>query len=307
MKPFRLALPFWSLASVLAFGCSGDKAPARGQIMLALHTDMALPKDISRVKLQVLTAGPKDSGAVKFDRTFTVGANGEAKIPATFAIVAPEGQSPTVEVRLIGLGGSKARTFSKVITTVPKDRIATLNMPIQWLCDNSAQEIEGQSYESTCPPVGGVETACVAGVCQDVNFPEAKMPTFSPPEVFGGGMDATDSSGKCFDTVSCFEPGFDVTPNAACRVTIKAPARRPLNFAIVPKKTNEGICGTNGHCYVPLDKNEIFGWTELSGPVQGGEGGAGGESGLGEGGAGGDAGQPDLGQGSVERTSQLPP
>lgn len=270
--------------------------------MLALHTDMALPKDISRVKLQVLSAG-----AVKFDRTFTVGADGEAKIPATFAIVAPEGQSPTVEVRLIGLGGNKARTFSKVITTVPKDRIATLDMPIQWLCDGTAQMIDGQTFESTCPPVGDIETSCVAGVCQDVNFPEAKMPTFSPPAVFGGGKDAMDPSGKCFDTASCFGPGFDVEPNSACRVTIQAPPRRPLNFALVPTKPNEGICNASGDCYVPLDQNEIFGWKELSNVDRGGEGGAAGDSGLGEGGAGGDSGQPDFGPGSVERTFQLPP
>jgi hypothetical protein len=316
MKAFRLGLPLWSLVAVSAVGCSGDKAPARGQIMLALHTDMALPKDVSKVKLQVLTAGTKDAGIVKFDRTFSVGANGEAKIPATFAIVAPEGQSPTVEVRVIGIGGSKARTFSKVITTVPKDRIATLNMPIQWLCDGTAQTIDPvtETYENTCPPIGDTETACVAGTCQDVNFPEAKLPTFSPPDVFGGGKDANDPTGKCFDTVACFDPGFDVTPDAACRVRIPAPPRHPLNFALVPQKVNEGICGGKA-CYVPLDQSEIFGWTELSGPA--GSGGEGGESSLGGGGAGGadgdsgagaggDGGLPDLGAGSVLRTVQLP-
>ncbi|MFZ5890085.1 MAG: hypothetical protein ACOY0T_03375 [Myxococcota bacterium] len=305
MKAFRRTLPLWLLVAASAVACSGDKAPARGQIMLALQTDMALPKDVSKVKLQVLTAGTKDAGVVKYDRTFTVGANGEAKIPATFAIVAPEGQSPTVEVRVIGIGGNKARTFSKVVTTVPRDRIATLNMPIQWLCDGTANTIDAstESYESTCPPKGEIETACVAGTCQDVNFPEAKMPTFSAPDVFGGGKDAMDPVGKCFDTVACFDPGFDVTPDAACRVRVSAPPLRPLNFSVRPTAANEGICGGKG-CYVPLDQSETFGWTELS--RTGGGGGEGGESSIGGGGAGGDSGQPDFGSGSVERTIQLP-
>ncbi|MGC4094232.1 MAG: hypothetical protein QM756_41255 [Polyangiaceae bacterium] len=310
MKPFRLGLPLVSsilIASAVA--CSGDKAPARGQIMLALHTDMALPKDIAKVKLQVLT----DGGVVKFDQTFFVGADGSAKIPATFAIVGPSGKSPTVEVRVIGIGRTgKGRTFSKVITTVPRDRIATLNVPIQWLCDGSANTIDvaGEDFDNNCLPVGETETACVAGTCQDVNFPETSMPDFSPPEIFGGGEDGDDPTGKCFDTVACFDPGFAVTPNGSCRVTLSAPPKLPLNFALRPTTPKEGICGVGSNCYVPLDQSPTFGFSEVTGPGMNGGGGASGSGdelpgAAGSGGAGG-AGLPDFGTNSVQRTFQLP-
>jgi hypothetical protein len=309
MKAYRLGLPLWALASASLLNCSGDKAPARGQIMLALRTDMALPKDISRIKLQVLD----EQGKVKFDKPFTVGADGEAKIPATFAIVAPEGQSPTVEVRVVGFNASGPRTFNKVVTTVPSDRVAVLHMPIQWLCDKTVLDLGADSYESKCAPIGEDETSCVAGTCQKVSVREDSLPTFAPPDVFGGGERPEDPSGKCFDTVACFTRGLRVYPDAACRVSLVAPATRALNFALRPTAADEGICGTDHDCFIPLDKSDIYGWKELGAGASDGAGGAGGAASGGAdapagGGAAGEASLPDFGgSGAKVRTFELPP
>lgn len=298
MKALRLGLPLWALVSASLFNCSGDKAPARGQIMLALQTDLALPQDINRVRLQVMN----DQGKVEFDRTFTVGAKGQAKIPATFAIVAPEGRPATVEVRVIGFSAQGPRTFNKVITTVPKDRIATLRMPIQWLCDKSVIDLGNDSYESNCAPIGDEEAACRAGTCQKVSVREDSLPDFAAPDVFGGGKDPEDPDGECFDTVACFNLGLAVEPDAQCRVQLSAPAALPINFALRSAKPDEGICGAAHDCYVPLDKSELFGWTELTSGSPNGAGGA--ENG----GAGGEGGAPELGgNGKKLRTFQLPP
>ncbi len=300
MKALRLGLPLWALVSASLFNCSADKAPARGQIMLALQTDMALPQDINRVRLQVLS----EQGRVEFDQTFTVGAKGQARIPATFAIVAPEGRAARVEVRLIGFNAQGPRTFNKTITTVPRDRIATLRMPIQWLCDDSVVDLGENSYESKCAPIGDEEAACRAGTCQKVSVREDTLPTFAPPDVFGGGNDPDDASGQCFDTVACFNLGLRVVPDEQCRVQLSAPAALPINFALRPSKPDEGICGAAHDCYVPLDKSELFGWTELAARPDddgaGGADGAGGEAGAG--------GAPALGgNGKMLRTFQLPP
>ena len=71
---------FVAALALALLSCSADKEEARGQLMLALQTDMALPKDVSSVRILVLV-----NGAPRFDRTYPVGPEG-AKIPATLAI-----------------------------------------------------------------------------------------------------------------------------------------------------------------------------------------------------------------------------
>src|SRR5687768_14171244 len=97
--------------------------------MLALQTDMALPKDVSSVRILVLV-----NGAPRFDRTYPVGREG-AKIPATLAIVAGDDPSTPVELKILAFRDSEVRTLNRTITTIPESRIALLRVPIEWLCD----------------------------------------------------------------------------------------------------------------------------------------------------------------------------
>jgi len=111
----------------LGWGCSGDKAAARGQIMVAFDTDMTVPRDVSKVQVQV-----KVDGRILYSNEFEVGPGGKVKLPATLAIVAAEGgtKSP-VTIKVVGLKASQARTLRQVVTTVPSDRIALLPMKVQ--------------------------------------------------------------------------------------------------------------------------------------------------------------------------------
>src|SRR6188508_898814 len=43
----------WSAGLLALSNCSGDEEPRRGQLMLALQTDMSIPKDVNRIRLQV--------------------------------------------------------------------------------------------------------------------------------------------------------------------------------------------------------------------------------------------------------------
>ncbi len=89
-----------TLSSV--FACSGDTIE-RGQIMLSLQTDLALPKDVSRLRIQVL----RGDGAVRFDTTYNVGDGADdSKIPATLGIVG-DGSGETAEIRVIGFRAAK--------------------------------------------------------------------------------------------------------------------------------------------------------------------------------------------------------
>jgi hypothetical protein len=239
-----------------AFACSAETTP-RGQLMLALQSDMSLPKDVSRIRIQVLQAG-----AFKFDQTYPVGGPTDAKIPATLGIVDDDTGEP-VEVRVLGFRGDEVRTLNKTITTVPGDRVALLRMPIQWLCEGMARDIGGDTFESTCPAAeDGQEMACVAGTCQPVAKDSGEFPDFEPAAVFGGG-DGRSGNGSCFTTESCFDDGFDVTPDmGSCTVEIMAGENEPLNFGLrTAQTTGDGIC-SGQNCYVPLDNNDEFGWRD---------------------------------------------
>lgn len=316
----RTGIALVMAASAVA-ACSGDKAPRRGQIMVALQTDMSIPQGVTKIFLQVSVRGE-----VKHSETYVVDPlTGTAKLPATLAIVAGEEVAPPVQVLVVGLKGNEAKTLSKVVTTIPRDRIATLRVPIQWLCEGTARPIPGgiDAYESTCPVMNGVETSCVAGACVDVNIPEPMLPTYSPADVFGGGQGPQDFLGQCFDVPGCFRGSVDVVPDAQCRVTVPQPPGTQLNVAVRLPPEGSGICDPQNPnaCFVALDNDPLFGWyevTEGGGEGSGDRGGStgapqldGGTNGPGPGapGEGGDdvpPPDPGGGMGSRFRTQQSP-
>ena len=249
--------------------------------MLALQTDMSIPKDVNRIMVQVLV-GDK----LQHQQTYPVAPepNG-SKLPATLAIVAGDDPNPTVQVRVVGIreegDDTEARTFAKVVTTVPTSRIATLRVPIQWLCDGTARA-DGEEYASTCDPTGDGEDvederACVAGECKSVVVDSLLLPDYQPEDIFGGDTGPDGFSGKCFDTETCFDQGFEVVPTDDCELDLDVPEGSGVNVALqfpreVEGEDGTGICGEVA-CYVPLDQDPTYGWSVAgSGSGVGGEG-----------------------------------
>src|SRR5205085_2877762 len=111
------------IAAVIA--CSTKVTPPPGQIVLAVQTDMSLPKDIDRIRIQVLIYGRP-----QYDQEFEAGPGG-VKIPATLSIVAGKDPTAPVTIRVIARQGAKSRVLREAITTVPPDRAAVLKMPVQ--------------------------------------------------------------------------------------------------------------------------------------------------------------------------------
>lgn len=238
-------------------GCSGTKAKAKGQLMLALQSDMSLPEDVDRVRIQVSV-----QGATRFDQTYVVGTErAVAKMPSTLALVASDDPSEPVEIRVLALRGGEARTLNKTITTIPESRVAMLRVPIQWLCDGQVEQENDDVFLSTCPDdEEGEEQACVAGECKPVFVASSTLPNFDPELVFGGAEEAGEG-GECFPTEDCFDRGFEVAPDADCAVTLPLTAEETPSFALVTD--DAGMCSpASGRCYVPLDRSETFGWVE---------------------------------------------
>jgi hypothetical protein len=248
-----------------SFGCSGK---TKGQIILALQTDMSLPEDVTRVKIEV-----KANGASRHDQTYIVDPNVDdaSKIPSTLSIVAGEKESETIELKIIALrpgeNGLEPRTLNKTLTTMPKERIALLRVPMQWLCTGTVSEIDDGEYESNCEPEDGKDMACVAGACKDSRINSANLPDWAEELVFGGSDNASD--GTCFPTEECFDAGVDLAPDMSdCTVEFAPPSDDIVNFAVVAAfdsitDTCLGGIKSGQACYVGLDSNRDFGWYEI--------------------------------------------
>ncbi len=266
------------LASMLAPSCAKKADDPTGELMLAIQTDMSIPKDVDAVWIEV-----SSYGNTVFRNRYEVGPSG-VKIPATLAIQASPGKSPPVTIRVISEHASVTRTLREVVTTVPPDRVATLRMPIQWLCDGSGQRIPNTTppqFSNGCP----AGQTCVGGSCASSDVDSTKLPSFKPGDVYGGG--SGDGDGTCFDTVTCLSTntplsvdlqtctvdvsqlggaqaahpdggtvGSDgdagVPPSGAATTARAALDAASLNIGLELPIGGDGICNDNA-CFVPLD------------------------------------------------------
>ncbi len=244
-----------ALPSVLS--CSSSSL---GEVVLAIRTDVSIPKDIDKIVIDVTLAA---TGAVKYhvpyaalepDHTF--------KLPATLAFTASEDDpGAAVRVRVYASRGDEApRMIREVITTVPADRTVTLPIPIEFLCDGTAEAVTDAAgkpirdadgnlvFQSTC----GAGMTCAAGKCVDATVPESTLPVYDEATIFGGGTASGD--GDCFDATTCFDGAtLAVVDDGPCRIT----AANDDNIALVTQ--GAGMCGASG-CFVPLDAESDSGW-----------------------------------------------
>jgi hypothetical protein len=226
-------------------------------LVIAIDTDMAIPAQLDALHIEVYA-----HGELEFTQQYEVGPN-QATLPATLSLVSRNIGDDPVSVRVatskLGDDGMEWRTFREAITTIPRDRIATLRMPLQWLCKGQAEAVEDgddsplrrERAQSTCED----GQTCRAGTCVASEVDLASLPDYAPEELYGGG--ATPEAGSCFDTVGCMQEASTATPDDDC--TIERPSTDRLNVAL--RVTDGGICTADaGDCYVPLNADDPEGW-----------------------------------------------
>lgn len=270
MRQSRWLLALTGLLPGMVSAC-GTKVD--GQLMLAVQTDMALPKDIDQIRIEVLRA---KTGGVIFQNDYFKFGNGDDKairLPATLGIIASEDASEAVKIRVIASHGSaekpKVKVLREVVTTVPTDRTATLPLTIEFLCDGSAEVERDPSGQIKRDPSGNVivknacpgDLTCVAGACKPSAVPEAMLPTFEAKAVFGGGTGTGD--GTCFDVAKCFDEGTDVKIDLdtfkSDSTLCQAQAEVSDNINVALRTQGAGICGKSG-CFVALNADSDTGW-----------------------------------------------
>jgi sugar lactone lactonase YvrE len=254
---------------VLAFSpaCSTKQS---GQIMLAVQTDMSLPKDIDRVRIEVTRA---DSGAIIYQNDFErLGTEKSIRLPATLGVTAPEDETVAIKLRVIATHGSDeeetVRVLREIVTKIPTDRVATLPVSLEFLCNGSGEAERDQNnkikrdssgvviVKNSCPD----ERTCVAGLCVVNEVPPESLPVYVKEQVFGGGTGSGD--GRCFDTSTCFndstEVALDLDAFRASKETVcEVAATGDVNIAL--RTQGGGICGRTG-CFVALDEGGPSGW-----------------------------------------------
>jgi hypothetical protein len=245
----RVALGALTLAMVGLPSCS--PLPV-GETMLILQTDLSLPKDIDKLTIDVLVRGELRNTSSLTE----VGADGSLLIPASLGITLDlekgTDASTPVTLRATAFQKEKARIIREVVTTVPKDRIAALKMPIQWLCWDQVALDEKNVAHTACKDIN---QTCVAGTCVNKEVDPSTLDDFSPDKVFGGGT-GTNGDGTCFDTTGCFNTSVDA-PTAVVGDDCVIKTTGEVNVAI--RVDSAGICGAAG-CFVPIDAKSEFGW-----------------------------------------------
>ncbi|MCA9623335.1 MAG: hypothetical protein KC731_30150 [Myxococcales bacterium] len=237
-----------ALLALLATGCTEDPI---GQLVVAVQTDVHLPKDIDTIRIEVTS-----EGVPKFRNDYERLGTEEAPflLPGTITLVASDNPGDVVRTIVSGrTGGSegKLRMVREVVTTVPEGRSATLQLPLQYLCDDQVKIEDGEARDD-CPE----GQTCLAGTCADEALDASTLPDYAPEDVYTEGL--------CLDVAVCFNTATVVELDPS-DCSLAAPGGT-VNFAL--QTEGDGICGAIG-CFVALDAESALGWqTRDDGRIQ---------------------------------------
>lgn len=249
----RVLLPM-AMAGALSCGVgqviadAGQVAGEKGQVVLAIDTDMVAGEDITSVQVEVFAGDAEvDGGTNKYDVS-----DAGLRLPATFAVVEGSQNSVEATIRLTGFKADKAVIFREAKMVVPSSSRRLLRMPLEWV-NLGPKCPEGQTR--------------LAGTCRSSpSISDTSEPKeFNVQEVFGGG-DEHGNGGTCFPSAACFEKALTGMPTsyAAGRCTISDPGGSSLNIGLRIPPGNGGTCASN-NCFIPLNKVDslsdgVFGW-----------------------------------------------
>ncbi|WP_437947237.1 hypothetical protein WME98_41550 [Sorangium sp. So ce296] len=248
-----------ALAVLVALACGG--CGEVDEIVVAISTDLAVPKDFDVLQVQV-------DGKFNYAYRRLGASDAEARFPATIGFFSSDagGEAITIKVAARTNGEVQGdtgpvRIVREVVTRIPKDRVALLTVPLDFLCDGSGRGA-GIDVESTC----GDGMTCVAGACVPSEIDSSTLPDYSSRDVYGGG------DGECFDVTVCFA---EATPaevdTAGC--TIAGDGAGPRNVAL-ETAGRDGICDgdeddEDRRCLVALNADSDNGFqVEADGRIQ---------------------------------------
>lgn len=228
----------------------GEDYP-RGELMVVVTTDMAVPHDIDTLGWTVTLPGqsrPFRTGSVSLT---AVG------LPATLAVASGRRTTDPVVIEVEGLVGGadgRSRIRRSAEVRVPTDGVKSLPMPLNWLCSEANLRTPCDSDET-----------CQAGQCRDRSVDESSLRDYEE-----------EAAPACFDVADCFgspltqvrqpdREGVVAPGRCALRGGVEADAAPDANVALVVNNEavgNYGVCGAD-NCRVPLPRDSEEGWQAL--------------------------------------------
>jgi alpha-tubulin suppressor-like RCC1 family protein len=232
-------------ACVLATACnsSGSSTARVGELDIVVLSDMALPKDIDRIGIQVTR-----NGHTLLERKSDVGPDA-LLLPATFAVKAALDPSP-VTIRAVGYKQGETRVERDAVTPIPSGYVGELRLALDYLCVGTVRSQADGGVASSCPD----HETCVNGSCESAAVPRAPERASNNS---GAATDAGGSKSGCFDVAACFASATSPTVDAnRCVATLRdGTDAAMLNVGLRFPAGGAGVCATN-ECWVAL-----AGWT----------------------------------------------
>ena len=223
-----------SLALVSA--CKLDaKPPSGGGLVVALDTDMSMPKDIDEVRLEV-TQG----STMLFKHSQQLDENAAA-LPLDIQVPDANDSAPVL-VRALGVKDGEIRVERSAITTVPTAYLGYLRLTLNYLCDGMV----APNGESSC----GATMTCIQGTCGP-----AAIAT-SLPDFYQAEGSRRNASTACFDVAKCFSMATEMTPDLSdgCSFSSNKLFPTDINVALRLEPGSAGVC-TQTACWIVLDSD----------------------------------------------------
>lgn len=252
--------PFWhglALAFTLLLASACGREETKGQIVVALTSNMPIPKDITHLSVQV-----KQAGVLRYEDIVQIGPNRQP-VPTSFTIVRGKRPGDQVFIKVAAWQVLALRQVREVVTTVPANRIAALPIELQWFCDGKVEpysrpqnaSVNSDEISSSC--LSG--QTCIDGACVDATIDSDTLEDFDFDKIYR----APDADPPCFNVPECFASASQVVVRQS-DCSIDAPeGGQGVNVAI--ETTGDGFCATNNRCFIPLDGFSSTGWTTTEG------------------------------------------
>jgi len=251
--------------ALLAGTVACSEEVVRGQLMIVIDSDFPVATGttnpsrqnphIDRFSLAVFVDDGTGGDLIAERQTFRP--DRDISLPEVIAVGNQDTENPTpVRLDIVALAGNQPLGIQTVRTQIPADRLARLDVQMQWLCRAFVKEgLSG--FESTC----ATGQTCLGGACVDARVAEADLLTFSEP-VFG----------SCFSASNCFAQAERVEPDENCSLPVPRDTNRfdvdRLNVAFeLPSGQLANGCENadnpgddNARCLVVLPQSAAYGW-----------------------------------------------
>ena len=234
----------WAFLVAAALIACGDDSE-RGTLVVRVESDLALPKDLDLVRVEVTRRG--ETLLAKERDLF------DPQSRALEFTIPSDGDSSPVRALAVGYKQGEVRVERLAITQLPRSQKRLLTLPLRYLCSGKQSECKA-------------DETCDQGVCTKALVRSESLPEYGDAESERARPDA--NAGNCMNVVECFtEASVPAVDSGSCSFAVSDDLElKSLNVGLRFSRGGSGVCGADG-CFIALDAGDA-GWNLAEGSVQ---------------------------------------